>query len=377
MADIRLLENEEEYKDAIQLCDHVFNREGMPSMGTAFPYIFSRGLDQSFGAFEDGKLVSFMGLVPAIVRIGSARLKVYSLGSVCTHSDYRGRGYASQILEKIQEHVKESGASILFVSGDRSLYRRIGCLPFGSFVSFKMDRSFLTKYRDSESFHVREQRQTDWFSLKQLVDERPVGFEQSLWDFAGLIKADGNVSRFSLKHRVWVAEKNGEIAGFAVIGEQGSGGSDGKPIAVEWGGNPNAVVGLFASVVDRHGVLEVPVPVFEDTLIRLLDSVEQHPRRNEGTVCIVNPGALIEQLRPFIAEEDEKIGKTISAVKLGDGQIEISAGEQKDVISLESFVSLVFDEKISNSDNESPLFTQLRNTVFPVPCPFVGGLNYV
>ncbi|GMX60126.1 hypothetical protein Elgi_68930 [Paenibacillus elgii] len=122
----------EEIADAIRGSDVVFRDVEQISMGAAFPGVFSATLTQSFGAYEDGKLVSFMGLVPAVLRIGSARVPMFSIGSVFTPPEFRGHGYAGDILEAVKTHVRASGGALVYVSGNRSLYTRNQCHPFGA-----------------------------------------------------------------------------------------------------------------------------------------------------------------------------------------------------------------------------------------------------
>ncbi len=121
MPQYRLLRNNE-YDKAITLADQVFRDAEHSSMGNAFPYVFSPELGQSFGVFINGELVSFIGLVPSVLHIGGADISAYSIGAVCTHSDYRKKGYASQLLHKVFEHINKAEASILFVSGTLPLY---------------------------------------------------------------------------------------------------------------------------------------------------------------------------------------------------------------------------------------------------------------
>lgn len=138
---IRLL-NSNELQQAADLSDLVFGKPGQPSMGKSFPALFHPGVSHSYGAFTDeGELVAFMGLAPDVVRIGEARLNVFSIGSVCTHPDFRGQNLASTLLAECMDHARRSGASLVFVSGGRSLYRRAGCYDFGRVHYAMLDRS--------------------------------------------------------------------------------------------------------------------------------------------------------------------------------------------------------------------------------------------
>lgn len=125
------LVREQEWSQAVSLADRVFRDDEQKSMAEGFPLVFSPALRQSYGAFEEGRLVAFIGLVPHLIRIGTAILKTFSIGAVCTDPDERGRGHAGRILELVQQHAADAGASLLLVSGARPLYTRAHCYPYG------------------------------------------------------------------------------------------------------------------------------------------------------------------------------------------------------------------------------------------------------
>src|SRR5690554_2912648 len=108
-----------EIDQAIQLANGIFRGEGHSSMGDAFPHVFSKGINHSFGAFDGDRLVSFMRLVPSKMKVGEAELNIFSIGGVCTHEDYRQRGISSKLLKRVYQYIDEAEASLLLISGDR------------------------------------------------------------------------------------------------------------------------------------------------------------------------------------------------------------------------------------------------------------------
>lgn len=377
LSEIRLLQ-EEDYPAAARLSDFVFDSEEMTSMKQAFPKVFSPALRQCYGAFENHQLVAFVGLVPSLLRIGGARLQVYSLGSVCTHPDYRGKGYASDILEKVQTHLQKSGASLLFVSGNRSLYRKMGCFSFGTFARFTIDDSTSDHWMGKQSsISVRQQRATDWFRLKKLADRRPVAFEQSIWDLADLIHAEGFASRDQLTHRVLIAERESGSVGYIVIGIP-DGLKTQSSIAVEWGGEPDAVARLFAEAVYKYGLssLEVPVPFTDTALQDRLRFAKSLTDKNNGTVCIIDPEAFIDQLRPYLKERNAELNQSFHVQTTDQGDVALKLQEKSTILRQEAFVSLVFDRE-ADVDGKDEVCQMLRRSFFPMPCPYLGSLNYV
>lgn len=63
----------------------------------------------TYRLFTDNLLVSFFGFVPLVVAVGEGYLSVYSIGSICT-LDYAGKGYASELLQRVIHHAEQAGA---------------------------------------------------------------------------------------------------------------------------------------------------------------------------------------------------------------------------------------------------------------------------
>jgi hypothetical protein len=61
---------------------------------------------------------------------------VTSVGGVCTHPDYRGRGLATRLLDYCVHRLTDEGARLMLVSGMRGLYSRAGCVTAGEFGYF-------------------------------------------------------------------------------------------------------------------------------------------------------------------------------------------------------------------------------------------------
>ncbi len=378
--EIRLV-HADEMEQAVRLSDSIFRDAEQISMGPAFPTVFSTSLGQSYGAFENGKLVSFMGLVPSIIRIGAARLNVFSLGSVCTHPDARGKGTASAILAKVMDHVRQSGASLLFVSGDRSLYTRANCCRFGAIKRFALDASSAETLsgRAGAEITIREMGAYDWFRLHKLASQRSVAYEQSVWDLAMLIQAEAYGSCLKLHHRVLVAEKGGDVSAFAVVGVPNEPGSERPGVAIEWAGDEASVAKLLAEAAARYRLkqLNIPVAWHETGLARLLESagVPFQADQNQGTVYISDAARLIDQLRPYLLERNAGLGGKLRIESRDNGLNELILDDERAVLNPQQLVSLLFDPEPQTE--MQPRLKERLADLFPVPIPYTSGLNYV
>jgi predicted N-acetyltransferase YhbS len=359
MVEYRLLQ-EKEFQQAIDLADRVFRKEGHVSMGIAFPQVFSSALNQSYGAFIDEKLVSFIGLVPSVLHIEDAEVQAFSIGAVCTEPDYRKRGLANTLLQMIFEHVNNSGGSVLFISGDLPIYMKQGCNYYGKMKQYKIHQDDLHL---NEEYTVRELQPYDWFQLRKISQNRCIRYEQSIYEMTLLNEAAGFASIFKMNHKVLVAEENHELKAFLVFGMPYQEQVNVDSRVIEWGGDPLAIRRLLAEAFNNGlNSLLVNVPTFEKALNQLLDSLEKVEVPYPGTMKIMNLDLLLKQLRPYF-----------------DGKVEISNEDENNK-------KLVFEQNsiiISNQELEELIFKgnikldSYLDDIFPVPFPLPQGLNYV
>jgi predicted N-acetyltransferase YhbS len=370
----------EEYQDAVKLANETFRGNGGKSMGTTYPMAFFPGFYQSYGAFEDGRLVSFIGLVPFIIWIGPAQLQVYALGAVCTHPDYRGKGYAGMLLDSIIKHMEKANSPLLLVSGDRSLYTRIGCVEFGEFTCYTLDEAAAQKLvtNQTKDISIRQMEAEDWFALRRLSQSKAVRYEQSLWDLATLIYAEAPASNSDMNNQVLVAEsvEDGQVCGYVVVAHSNGSNARSAAVVVEWAGSTKAVTALLAKAVQAASVkkLEVRIASQETELVQTLEGLEYKRERNSGTVLITDPELLINQLRPYLENRNKNISDQLIVRQLAEG-VQVTLGAQAFHFSGSEFTALVFDG-LCPKPIDRLIGVSLR-TLFPIPFPHTSGINYV
>ncbi|WP_339317353.1 GNAT family N-acetyltransferase [Paenibacillus sp. FSL R10-2734] len=292
-----------ELDQAALLADSIFREPGATSMQELFPLIFRPGLSHSYAAVaEDGKVAAFMGLVPSTLKTGDALLNVFSIGAVCTDPAFRGQGLAGQLLEKCQSHAAEAGASLIFVSGDRSLYTRAGCVPFGGtqFAELNASSAQVLAAAAGEEWTLRPMQPGDFFAVYRLLNECEAGHVYSPGELALLLGTEAYAGAMGLAQRTLVAVRDGSIEGFAAVAVPAADvPSPSSATAVEWAGQPSAVAALLAKAALCGGVgaLQVPVPWQERSLLALLRDAgaSLSAGANSGTVCIADREALLRQ----------------------------------------------------------------------------------
>jgi GNAT superfamily N-acetyltransferase len=360
ITEFRLLRSEAEYNQAIQLADRTFRNNDQISMGKAYPFVFSPALNQSYGAFVNGDLVSFIGLVPSIVHIEEAEIQAYSIGAVCTHPNHRKNGYASTLLSKVIEHGEKAGASLLFVSGNLPIYINAGCTYYGEMNKYEIKKEDLPTV---EGCSVREALPYDWFHVRKLTRSRRVHYEQSLIDFTILNHAEGFASNHKMRHKLLVAQGDNELRGFLILGMSHPSAGESPARLIEWGGDPKAIQALLAESF-QYGITSIKcsIPSYEIALATLLNKNEKTVTAFPGTIKIISLDLLLKQLEPIFK-----------------GKVEI-----EDIDN--NHKKLIFNQRSMTVDNASlerlilqgaPDLDCYLKEIFPIPLPFPEGLNYV
>ncbi|WP_135553684.1 GNAT family N-acetyltransferase [Paenibacillus cymbidii] len=389
----------DDWAQAIRLVNEVFREEGERTMEIAFARSFSDSLGQSIGAFAGDRIVGFMGLVPSVMRIGPAFVSVYQLGQVCTHPEWQGRGVANRMMEAAIARIEEAGASLLFVSGARSLYARHRCLRYGGMVKAALGRESaerLGRLTDSEEVVLRERVAADWFRLHELDRGTAVRFERSIWDLADLIASEAFASGERQRHRVYVAERDGDLLACIVVRVARDRERGNRMGLVEWAGDTERVAALVGYAMKLHAAeaCEVPFGWQEEALRRQLEAAAciGDSQRMPGTIRVIDSARLLEQLEPFYLAQGA-VGRLKLVQTWQDGSVTIgwtkgigkgarAPGESEDgseglaTLSAQQWSDWLF------SPAESELDAVLRELEarwgrIPVPLPYPGGLNYV
>ncbi|MYL55952.1 GNAT family N-acetyltransferase [Virgibacillus halodenitrificans] len=353
-----------EIEDAIKLSDKTFRKSQHQSMGRAFPLVFTTYNNLSFGAFHDSKLVSFFGLVPFEIKIGSAQISAFSIGSVCTDPDYRGKGIASAILEKIYQYIDEAGASLLFVSGDRGLYLRNNCFHFGTRNTFKIDKATY-EIENGENI-LRKATLGDLFSVFRLRQGKNVRYETSVSEWLTLLKSGGYTSIFNMQQEVYVMEKKGEITGYVVAGIPNENSMKAEPIITEWGGESSCIKSILESICLEFEAFDIRVPWHDDLNKELQKDYAFHSIRNGGTIHIVQIERLNNQILPYLEDKSPRVAEKLSMEYEDTRELRLNYKGESVTLTHKEFIETLF----SPGDNVFP-------DLFPVPLPSTEGMEYV
>lgn len=356
---------------AVELSDRIFLKQPeQPSMGVSFPPIFSPGISHSYGAWDQDKLVSFMGFVPFSIQTRGARLNIYSIGSVCTDPDYRGQRLAGSLLEQCIRHGEASGAALILISGGRSLYTRAGSRLFGRAFRFRLDPGSIEPLRavTGKQVRIRAMQPQDLFHLQKLMEQREAGYVTTASELNKLLGASAYSNVIRLEQQVLVAEEDGVLTAFAIIAVPGTVMTPSRESTlVEWGGSPEAAALVIAEAISSFNLsaLTIPLPWQDKELAALIQSAGITPEyiQNEGTVYVVSGPQLLRQLAPVLPEG-------LIQADGEHGPYRLTLNNEALELDDEGLLSILFDPESSYRANGSVTFEA-------IPLPYTAGLQYI
>lgn len=394
---------------AADLSNRVFrpvNQFATGTMHLEFPLVFSEQHPENLWIMKEGeKVVSLVGLLERNVFISCYPIRTAALGTVCTDPAYRGQGLASQILQKLREHLRQRGVRLLIISGGRSLYRRIGAVNAGLVrwvnapaLPVAAEQAEAASGRAVRPWVVREATPDDLPWVLRLYEREPVRFERSLADLRAFYSALPHAYAGARFRRLWIAVASGDASGrsanpiLAYLVTDGptpaaagvGHGAEGSPpvwYAMEWGGTRRVVWQMARTIVARYHVESVSFPLPEvdmDLAAAARQDGIDHDNLSwaswGGTFVALDPAGLVSDL------------KSLLGCELARG---LTAGLARGVITGESLPAILFGASKGWWDGDRKGWTdQLEQFAgvsgealaeHPLPLPLVWGstLNFV
>ena len=152
----------EEFEDVLKLVNYVFreSRGALPDMKHKNAVIYYEpNMDDFQIVVEDGKPVSHIAITETDVSIYGYETRIGHVGDVCTDPEYRGKGYATLLLEHCEKKFCDDGVDIVRISGGRGLYVRAGYVHAGLTRSFAISQEEAN--RDEQEVDLVPYREDD------------------------------------------------------------------------------------------------------------------------------------------------------------------------------------------------------------------------
>ena len=322
---------------------------------------------------EDGRAVSNIQVLHNYASVYGSRFKVASIGGVCIREDCRGRGLASAVLHGCLEEAAAAGARILYVSGDRGIYRRNHCVNVGEFFQVDLRRDSLGPAESSLS--LRRVPTDEWPMLAPLHQAEPVRF---------LRRADFLSSTAfwwdELNPEIWLVERERRALAYLVLtpprwGEPG----DTTRFVAEYAGSRAAILAALPSLFEVGVVssAQFSVPGWDRDMLHLLAGIGAPlapVTLPDHTIRLLNLPGLIQQLRGHLAALlPRRDLRRLSFGQQGEKCFLRFADEEAE-LDLSQAARLVFGAP--DAPDMSGDLGRVLSRIFPLPIP-PPGVNYI
>lgn len=327
---------------------------------------------------DGGAPVANINFLPQTVAIGPALVPAATLGGVCTLPDYRGHGHSTALLEDCIRKMEQMGICVLHVSGDRHMYRAAGCLPAGLAYDFCLS----PPAREESCVQILHTGEEQLDVIARLYAQEYGRYIRSRDRMEQLMNSRKYIDRPGVARHTSLVLREGAAAAYFVVRTDGDAGR-----IVEWAGDKKLVLSAAKQITERYSLKKLSGSVLNsdaDALAFLRNcGVALSPRRQSGTIKIIDFPRFMEALRSYFAERcpldivnnmSFSCHDEMATFHLFGGQYTLAG---KAVWNDLIFGGAPIGEETVEYEGDRQTFQRFLSAVFPLPFPDTGNLSCV
>ena len=269
-------------------------------MEDEFPHLLGVGnAGNIYYVEEDGKPVSVIAVKIWKAYLADKMISVASLGSVSTLPEYRGKRYATVILDRIISDLEGRKVSLLLVSGTRDLYKRAGCIQTGRVYSYSISRESLSAISKDGRYSVRKivrrDEAADWildiYNREHYRFSRDINLMKILLDAIWFRRENWPMELFEIS-------ENGVKIAYLIGYKRGS--EKRSMHVMEIAGSRSAIINSLLQILNELDADDTLLRVHptDSSLIEILDSMGFSCQVTpvQGTVRVIDPSSLLTEI---------------------------------------------------------------------------------
>ncbi|MFC1716349.1 GNAT family N-acetyltransferase [Candidatus Poribacteria bacterium] len=333
---------------------------------------------------EDDISISHVGIKERDVIIYGCKTKIGCIGGVATRPEYRKKGLATRLMQIAAQKINDDGGDIMFVSGNRDLYRRQGCVPAAPHYQFKIGQADMGRLDDSD-IELVPYKKDNLLDIANTHQREPVRFRRDLDEFQVLLERR-TPAPFWTKTAVLALYDDGRFMGYLLTqeprdAERGKGRIRG---IAEYAGARKTIADSMKPLFARYNMEELMffVQEHDSELLHILRQrgIEGEKANMQGhTFKILNLPRLMDRFAPYI---QERVGKdTANSLKCAQDGDEFRITYKQECLELdgEALVALIFgtyDEAEKEIMSRLEGMTDVLQALFPLPFLWPGLNSY-
>lgn len=382
----------DELQQVLGLINNTFRTSNgfAPTMGEEFPLLLCEdNLDNIRIITDNGKPVSDINYYRTNILIQGSAIKASSIGAVCTAPEYRGQNLASTILDDVEARLKKDNVDVLLVSGSRNLYLRRGCCIVGGFLKAAIGNSSANSNIPSgagdSSAEVVIPEDGHLWRMAEIYGMEPVRYYRSLYEFEYLLKG-ATTPWNNLTYKVFIIKRKQDVVGYVVLRIVNDG--SGRGIVVEYAGDRETVYKSFYKIMKSCSLKNLIIYISDYDPIKAYfknDGIELIGQNQLGTVKIICFESFMNNLKPYFMQYlPYKSPDCMSFKENEEGYSFSINGEELCISDLDMVSQLIFGSRNDETSDKldvamagKPLIKQFFDTVFPIPFPWAGNVNYI
>ncbi|MBU1144869.1 MAG: GNAT family N-acetyltransferase [Firmicutes bacterium] len=360
---------EKEHRSAIELSKSVFKE----NMEEQFPLLLGKtNLERMFVCVKDKEVVSLVNYYPAHVKLNESHITVGSIGSVCTHQNFRGQKMASTLLILAENQMLKEQIRIAIISGEGGIYHKMGATVVGDVDAFILNKSSVEAF---SHYSLLEYQEKYLKELLSIYNQETIRFVRSESEFSLLILGQTYPDTFATYPNLLIFENETLVA--YIIFEMKN---NLKSLLVkEYGGSRQAIVETIPLILKKYNknkltILATP----EDEIHEMLKKHKVHKTDQHASFKIIDFLGLISDLKPyFLSKFDEEFLNQIK-IKIEETKYVFTFENEKFIINdIHELNKLIFGPNKNIIKQVSSFTLKLfLKEVFPIPFVWTHNLNY-
>ncbi len=288
------------FPSLINLVNRTFRSDGIGRMEEEYAFLFDKNNRKNILVFEDQRrIAAVVSYLCEDVWIEKTRFKMALVGGVATDEQYRGQGLATRLMERAFQNCLKQSIDLMYISGTRNLYQRLGCTVCGKFYTAILKKE--KTWNPRPELGIRPYHEKDFSKYLPIIETESTRIHHAPERFKQLLRK--NHFEKSQQKSFTIIRKN-QVAGYLVVGL-----SENKNEIREYAGDRKALVGVLPLLLETPDCSEVKIFI-SGTDRNLLNSLENKGipftlgPLPKGTVKVIHFGRFFKKLKPLLIKKE-------------------------------------------------------------------------